>query len=592
MLDPTRPSDAPPPLAAPREIAPPPGGVTDSERTSPGDTGPAASDAEVSGGPLPHTIGLLTPRVGGFPDTLWEGTPGARVADLLAVLPVGTTSPVMADLRRRLLLSVQRAPVGLDTLDLLRTRLDLLAAAGASADDIMALAAPVGRDARVDRLRLRALLVDADDRRACALARSVRARYPDPIWEKATIHCDLLDGRRDAALLGLSLLREMGADTDASGGRAFSLLVERLAGLNSPAPDRMAGATPVAWRLLRRLPDVKAPPDAVDPSAPWTARALALAEQGGPPTVRAAAAETAAAAGAVSLETLGAVWAGLAIDSRDLETPVSQVVQGGTARARALAYAILFRETNPTKLAEGLLYPLETSRARTPGLYPTHARLYAPLIRDIPVEPRVPSLLGEAAGRALYTAGALEAGRAWLHRLEAQGRAGDTDAEDAAALVWPLARLADPAVGDAVPTDRLAYWRQARAARLGGASHSRETLDRDHVVLLSLLEALGADIGEAHWLPVRTNRVFVEALTVTGGHTAPDDLAALEQASAAGRLGETVALVLNALGPDGPAGASLETLRGVIRGLRSVGLDDAARRVAVEAFAVDGPPES
>jgi len=536
---------------------------------------------------MPRAPGILTPQTGGFADDLWSGTPGARVADLLAALPIATTSPVVADLRRRLLLSQQSAPDGLSVLALLRVRLGVLVRAGASADEVMTLAAPVGRDATIDRLRLQSLLVDADDARACTLVRAVGMRYPAPMWQQAAIHCESLDGNREAAALGLSMLREIGAGQDA-GGRAFTLLAERLAGLSSPSPESFAGASPVAWRLLRRLPDVDAPADALDPEAPWTARALALADAGKPEELHAEAAERAAAAGALSIEDLGAHWVGLVTDRRDLTTPLSQVVQGGTARDRALAFTILLREINPDHLAEGLIHPLETSRARTPALYPTHARLYAPLIREIPVGPRTPAFLGEAAVRALYVSGSIEAGRAWLTRLEAQGRDGDLQAEDAVALVWPLARMADPALGDAVPTERLLYWRQAWAARLGETAEGRRTLDRAHVMLLTLFETLGANIGEAHWLPLRSNRVFVEAVTVEGGYTDSTHLAALDQAASDGRIGETVALALLALGPDGPAGASLDTMRGVLTALRAINLNGEARRLAVEALAAWG----
>jgi len=537
---------------------------------------------------MPRAPGVLTSQAGGFADDLWSGTPGDRVADLLAALPVATTSPVVADLRQRLLLSEQSAPDGLSALALLRIRLDVLVRAGAPAGEIMALAAPVGRDATIDRLRLHSLLVDADDARACALVRTVGMRYPAPVWQQAAIHCDSLDGNREAAVLGLSMLREMGAGQDDGGGRAFTLLAERIAGLNSPVPDSFAGASPVTWRLLRRLPDVDAPANALDPEAPWTARALALADAGKPQSLHAEAAERAAAAGALSIEDLGTHWAALVTDPRDLTTPLSQVVQGGTARDRALAFTILLREISPEHLAEGLIYPLETSRARTPALYPTHARLYAPLIREIPVGPRTPAFLGEAAVRALYVSGSIEAGRAWLARLEAQGREGDLQAEDAVALVWPLARMADPALGDAVPTERLLYWRQAWAARLGETAEGRRALDRAHVVLLTLFETLGANIGEAHWLPLRSNRVFVEAVAVGGGYTDATRLAALDQAASDGRIGETVALALLALGPDGPAGASLDTMRGVLTALRAVNLNGEARRLAVEALAAWG----
>ncbi|MBB4287277.1 hypothetical protein [Roseospira goensis] len=591
---PAAPPGAMPSLDPPREIAPPPGGLTQEERALPPPgppTKPPVPARAAPPAPVGDATGVLPARPGGLPQDLWAGTSGARVRDLVAALPLTVPSPIVADLRRRLLLTVQTAPPGLSARALLALRVGRLAALGGPADDLVALAEPLGPGAEADRARLRALAIEGRDDRVCALARGVGAGYVDPVWQQAAIHCDLLDGARDRALLGLALLREMGGGAAAGDERgsdgAFMLLAERLAGLDSPAPDSFAGASALAYRLLRALPDLDAPADALRAGEPWTARALALGG-GGPPSLIAAAAERAAAVGAVSIDDLATAWRDLDVDPRDLETPVSRVVLGGTALDRALAYAILARETDPERLAEGLLHPLETSRTKTPVLYPLHAALYAPLIRAIPVEPAVPAFLGAAAGRALYAAGSIEAGRTWLRRLGQQGRAGDADAEDAAALLWPIARVADAALGDPLPGERLVLWRQARAARLGDGAEARRVLDRDHVVLLNVLEALGAPVQAVHWLPIKSSRVFVEAVAVDGGFTDADRLAALERAVGDGRPGAALALALRALGPEGPAGASLETLQAVIGALRALDLTADARRVALEALLARG----
>ncbi|MBB4264662.1 hypothetical protein [Roseospira visakhapatnamensis] len=574
---------APPPLGPAREIAPPPGGLSDSERGIPGDGAPA------SAGPasVPITLGAVRIGPGGLPAEPWVGTPLNQAVGLVATLPVGGSSPVVADLRRRLLLTEQMAPGATQAavLDLLRARVAVLDRLGAPADAVLALTDPVPpamRDEALDRARLRALLLEARDQPACALAAKVGAGHAAALWQQAAVHCALLAGKADQAMLGLAVLREMGGTAD----DAFFRLAERLAGLDSPPPDSLAGASVVTYRLLRRAEGVSAPADGLRDDDPWTARTLALAGTG-PAEVLAAAAERAASLGTLSVETLGDLWARLPVDPRDLQTPVSQVVLGDRSLDRALAHAILFRETDPARLAEDLLHPLETVRERHPALYPVHARLYAPLIRRVPVLPAVPVFLGVPAGRALYTAGSVEAGRVWLADLRRQGRT-DTDAEDAAALLWPLARVADAALDGPLPTDQLILWRQARAARLGEGADASRTLDRAHVLLLRVLEALGAPVTEAHWLPVRTNRVFFEVVTMDGGHHDPDRLAALAVAAEAGQVGAVVANVLLALGPDGPGGASLETLGAVLPALRRVGLKAEARRMAVEALVAHG----
>ena len=62
----------------------------------------------------------------------------------------------------------------------------------------------------------------------------------------------------------------------------------------------------------------------------------------------------------------------------------------------------------------------------------------------------------------------------------------------------------------------------------------------------------------------------------------------LENAAAAGRVGETVLLALLALGDLGPGGADPLALRAVIAALSKVGLDEHARAIALEAALVRG----
>jgi len=572
----------PPPLGPAVELAPPPGGLT---AQAEGGTFTPAQRSTIAE-PIP-ALGTLRPGAGGLPDDPWVGTPLAEAVGLITALPTSGSSPVVADLRRRLLLTAQMAPGNTPSaaLQLLAARLEVLDHLGAPANAIVALTDPVHpalRDEAMDRARLDAWLIEADDRAACGLVNRVGAAHAAPLWEKASVHCALLAGRADQAMLGLSVLREMAPGAD----DAFYRLAERLAGSDSPPPDSMADASVVTYRLLRMSEGVDAPADALRANRPWTARALALSGAG-PAEVLAAAAERATAVGALTVDHLADIWGRLPVDPRDLETPISKAALGDRPLDRALAFIILSRETDPARLAEGLLHPLESVRSRHPELYPLHARLYAPMIRALPVLPSVPAFLGTAAGRALYTAGSIEAGRVWLADLQRQGET-NRDAEEAAALLWPIARVADAAMRGPLPTDRLILWRQARAARLGEGAEAARELDREHVLLLRMLEALGAPVTEAHWLPVRTNRVFFETVSVDGGFHDPDRLEALATAAEARQMGAVVANALLAMGPDGPGGASLETLRAVLSALRGMGMDAEARQIALEALVAHG----
>ena len=58
--------------------------------------------------------------------------------------------------------------------------------------------------------------------------------------------------------------------------------------------------------------------------------------------------------------------------------------------------------------------------------------------------------------------------------------------------------------------------------------------------------------------------------------------------ASAGRLGETVALALQALGNAGPGGVTTTTLIAVTSALKAVGLENEARNIAVEAAIAKG----
>ena len=71
---------------------------------------------------------------------------------------------------------------------------------------------------------------------------------------------------------------------------------------------------------------------------------------------------------------------------------------------------------------------------------------------------------------------------------------------------------------------------------------------------------------------------------------APDTavLYALSEASQFGRLGETVLLALVALGEAGPGGVDPLVLHEVLAALVRAGLEDEARRLAIEAVLAGG----
>jgi hypothetical protein len=114
-------------------------------------------------------------------------------------------------------------------------------------------------------------------------------------------------------------------------------------------------------------------------------------------------------------------------------------------------------------------------------------------------------------------------------------------------------------------------WWQAMDVIGGEARARRATL------ILSALEALGARVGDAPWVPLISTGA--EAVTLPAAGT----LAALKRAAAADRVGETLLLALTALDDTAPGKLDTRVLVPVMRALRAIGLGEAARALALEA---------
>ena len=101
---------------------------------------------------------------------------------------------------------------------------------------------------------------------------------------------------------------------------------------------------------------------------------------------------------------------------------------------------------------------------------------------------------------------------------------------------------------------------------------------RNAALLLTLVGALGHEVPAASW-----ERVYAAAGYGAEAAPSPGYLQALVRAARDGRLGEAVLLALVSLGRDGPAAAHPLVLGEVVSALRRVGLEEDARRIALEA---------
>ncbi len=543
-----------------------------------GDSGPGQTGIQVD--PLlaipVDDIGTLTPGTGGFAADLWAGLSRPAVLGLLDLVPGPSRFHVLNELRRRLLLTAAAAPTGEAGSEgqVLRARADALFRSG----DLDALSAlldrlPPDHDREdLHQLAVTARLLVRDPsgtarRRACSDATHWLARSLDPFWQKAKIACETAAGNWSSVDYATRILIELGHEED-----RFLLLADAaLQQLDEPVDlaaadlDGVDGAMLILGRLVLADPDTQHLPA-------WILAGYQHSRPPLPEARRIALARRAELAGLMPTEDL--VEAYLAPPApggaTQREEPGTEAPdQGGgedeARRSIELVLAMLSHES-PVARAQATGQVLERARAR--GTVAAVGRLHA---LQSPIRPD-PALGWFAADAALLqvASGDARGARPWLalaERESAASAAGETSWH----RVWPAIRIG---AGDGVldwSAPRLEGW-------LERAETSGERLRAAR--LLALLEVLGDEVPSTAW------RDLLQVTAEVGaGPSLPRALAA---ALEAGRAGEALVLVLVLAGSGEPGTRSTGDLVTTVAALRSLGLEDEARRLAFD-IAIAGP---
>ena len=544
------------------------------------DSLPEESQAGISVDPLaaidPSAVGLLGDDDGGFGVDMWSGTPRSVVERLLPRLPVGGKSPVLRSLRRRLLLTSAAVPEGeASGPGLLGLRLEKLAAAG----DLSALVGLLERvsgnagDAAVSRARADALLLVGDLAGACGEARAAVRISQDAYWLKVTAFCRVLEGDAAGASLAVELLLEEGEDDQVF----FALMNRLLAGdIGDDATPLEIGElitlTPLDLGMFRAARQ-SVPLGAIVNAPPLILRAIATTPATSINT-RLQAADAALGMGAIDAELLSQIFA--ALDFTDGERDNALVIANADlgAKADALLHQMVLQRTDPLEQAE--LLGAAWRLARRNGNYAIMAQVNLSAARAI--EPS-PALVASAAeiSRALLLAGDLERVFGWYAVARAKASDGDLDATRALLDMWPLLQITDPEHTLPWSEQILDLWWQGQTAL-----PPRQRVARGRL-LFALLEAMGQEVPDSFWSRLYSGPLVDAAL-------APNMAIwrGMVAAANAGRRGETVLMVLLAVGDEGVSRASPTVLGSAVASLRSVGLEREARALALEAALARG----
>lgn len=513
------------------------------------------------------SVGLLDADQGGFGTNMWQGTRRSLIERLVPKIPAPLSSPVIRDLARRLLLSSATAPgadagSGRARHSLVALRAHKLVALGdiGAVSSLLKVASAKLDDEVLARVQSDSAFLGNDNSGACTQIRGLIRQFQGPYWQKGLAFCQALAGQHAVAALGADLLREQGHQDD----QAFFILLKSLVGDKSAVVENLADPTPLHLAMMRAARQ-KLPMDVVTSKNAAILRTVALSPNASM-DVRLAAAEQAEAIGALETKALAKLYASINFTPEQLSNALSGAVADPSARGRSLLYNATHIVTAPLARAE-ILQKAWTLAAKTQN-YGTSVRIHLPVLLEIEPAPEL-AWFAIPAARALLAVGRSTEAAVWLGLSPDKVSEDDANQRRSLGLLVRLGNLEDTQPWD---TAVLKQWWQAQ--NKAGAAPAR----RRAAMLFTILEAFDQPLDPALWEPL-----FEGPRSETMTMPAPALLHGLGRAAAAGRIGETVLLILLSLGEGDPSQASPSVLGAAIRALRQVALEKEARALALEA---------
>ncbi len=559
-FEPGRPSDGAPDPGAPSlgdplrglgpdespfgEPAPAPGGTRQrgDRGDKPGAPGTAV-DVDRLGEVDASAAGTLSTREAGLPPDVWSGSDYGTLQDLLAGLSPAMRSPASSALVRRLLLVAAEPPADrAGGPSLIELRAQKLLEAGRIAD-LAALMKAAPQDNRaLEPMRAVAYLLAGDDRTACGPS-TARLRSADDVFGlQLRALCQAIGGDLAVAAQTAEVAQARGVRDDAF----FALLARLTDGAPAPALDA-AVLSPIAMALVRLT---RTPLAATGlESAPPAVLALIAADASQDVGLRRAAAERAAASGAIDLEDFLA----LALDGPAPDAASESLVRlrDAVGRSKPGERAALLAEALAATDAQGLTLLYAGAFARAAWEIPPNAA-FAPQ--------------GPAVARILLLSGRGDRAADWLGVLPA-GAAAD---ELAVALAF------------AAPAPQRD---QAAVAALVRLAKTAAPADRRVAIFAGCLEALGVALPPDVQGFLAASPLLRPAPSM--GHAGAD----MMDAARGGRAGEAILKALALLGPGGPAEADPAIVVEAVAALHAAGLTAEARAMALEgALGRAAPP--
>lgn len=516
-------------------------------------TGPATEEVDPLGAPRPtnyfsipvgtsrptDVVGLIAPGNFGMAPNAFGADGGGFRAALMRGLDAPLPSRWASILLRRALMSRLAAPAGINPVDWVAERADLLLRMG-EADAARMLVQSVDDDeytSRMIEVAAQAALASSDPSGLCPIAGPARARSANVSWLLAEAMCAGLESEGARATALIDQARNQGAT-----GIDLSLAEKVIAASGETQAGAVVQWEQVpnldAWRLgLASATGTEIPAPLMGRLNPamraWFARAPMIA-----PEARADAAETAAALGVFSSRSLVELHS-LIFDRTDVaergETVGARLREAWTAETPADRVTAMRRLWEETPVAPARYGRLILTAGAAAQLDPSS---------DFTAE--LPNLIA-----AMFSAGLDVRAAAWADTVE---QAGDQRA-------WAMLAVGSPQAG-AADAGRVGDYVEAEPGRRGE-------------LLVAALAGLGRlDDGAAAGL---VSGIDFNARDAWGQ--------ALDAATAARQPGMVALLVAVGMQTTHWGGVPPRNLYRSLRALRAVGMDYEARMIAAEAIA-------
>ena len=523
----------------------------------------------------PNSVGSLSVENGGFGEDMWLGTPRSLIESLLPQLPVAIRSPVLRDLQRRLLLSGAVMPPASEensstpAPSLISTRIAVLQNMGAfkDAQKLTALTPKRATDPGLLRLQAQDKLFSNDYGSACQIVDTVGEHLTKPYWQQLLVFCQSLQGDTQGATFGAELLAESRVVEDP----AFFELVDRLTTASDAPIDSLPNPKPLHLAALRTA-QIVIPDDAIVSTTPAVLRTIGVSPNARLET-RLEAAERAVEFGAMPASRLAKIYMAEKFHPDELNNALSLAAADRSPRGRALLFQAAQIESLALSRAAVLAKALEIATEENRYLHVID--IYHTPLANLAASSEMAWFASEAA-RALYALDRPLPARNWLAELR-NASARNPQLASAIAGVWLIGLLTDSSGTDENFEANLLAWIQHHK------KSDKKSWTTKAAAGLRLLETIGYTVPDEAWWQVLDGPSLAETQ-----RSHPGLRTAIIRAAAGGRRAETVMLILLQFGETGPDISDVDAVADAVVALRTVGLENEAKRLVLELAATAG----